>query len=93
MGLQHRHDEGGGGPHDDNALQIEDVPNRKQESSIIKFYQPTTSIRVHSSITVQLAVHVQQEKISRVRNYISNQEEDIKSLRNMVVIYEPEYDH
>ena len=48
---------------------------------------------MHSSITVQLAVHVQQEKISRVKNYISNQEEDIKSLRNMVVIYEAEYDH
>ena len=42
VGLQHRHDEGGGGPHDDNALQIDDVPNRKQESSIIKFYQPVS---------------------------------------------------
>ena len=33
------------------------------------------------------------EKIFPVRNYISNQDEDIKSLRNMVVIYEAEYDH
>ena len=90
MGLQHRHDEGGDGAHDE--LQIEDVPNRKQESSIIKFYQLVSKCTLRTQCSY-LVVHVHQEKISRVRNYISNQEEDIKSLRNMVVIYEPEYDH
>ena len=47
---------------------------------------------MHSSSTVQF-VPVHQEKIFWVKNYISNQDEDIKSLRNMVVIYEAEYDH